>query len=254
MALEETERRAYEAFYIKRIQKELNRWGKSVAIQIESGTTYALFQIQSNYLSTSRLETILKDLYQTVGDRFSQRTANVLKRIGINAQGLSSTTWTQAVEEHFERHAKQKILTIRDTTQDQVRKLVNETVEEGIKEGLGTAKIGDNIVKKLRGKEWTTTAKFRAETIARTEVHQAVNIAKMKTTEPYANELEKHWQSFTGRRPSHADRDEQGWIPYDRPFIGRSGSQNPMQMPGDPTGDPADTINCRCRVQYRRKV
>ena len=130
MALEETERRAYEAFYLKKIEKELRRWSRSVTGQLESGIVYSTFQIQGNFLDTQRIENTLRDLYQTVGDRFSERTANQLRKIGINAQPLN-VSWEDSVDRYFSNDGAKKISTIKSTYVDDIRKVINETVEAG---------------------------------------------------------------------------------------------------------------------------
>lgn len=47
-------------------------------------------------------------------------------------------------------------------------------------------------------------------------------------------------------RPDHADADGQV-VPIGSPFSVAGGS---LAYPGDPAGDPADSINCRCTIAF----
>ena len=89
---------------------------------------------------------------------------------------------------------------------------------------------------------------YLAERIARTEAHAA--------TEGGTWSSQRAWQEATGQqlhhqwiaasdertRPTHAAASGQR-VPLEEPFtVGGS----TLQYPGDPNGDPAETINCRC--------
>jgi hypothetical protein len=249
MALEETERLAYEAFYLKKIEKELRRWSRSVTGQLESGIVYSTFQIQGNFLDTKRIENTLRDLYQTVGDRFSERTANQLRKIGINAQPLN-VSWEDSVDRYFSNDGAKKISTIKSTYEDDIRKVINETVEAGAKEGLALNQITNNVVKNLSGDEWKLSTKFNADRITRTEVGTALNKARFETIEPHKETTLKWWDALPNARTMHALRDQQtrnNPIPIDQPFEGD------LMYPQDPRGDVSDVVNCRCVMRLVKK-
>lgn len=99
---------------------------------------------------------------------------------------------------------------------------------------------------------WTN----RATTIARTEVLSANNMGSRdaaRATSAVLGEdpdaVIKEWVATLDNRTreTHADADGQQVIGLDAAFdVGGSS----LEVPGDPSGDPAETINCRCVAIY----
>jgi uncharacterized protein with gpF-like domain len=85
----------------------------------------------------------------------------------------------------------------------------------------------------------------RAEMIARTETLYPANLGAMDAYEE-AGVKKKVWLSThdDATRDAHADADGQE-VDLDAPF---SVGGEDLQMPGDPAGDAANVINCRCAV------
>jgi hypothetical protein len=100
----------------------------------------------------------------------------------------------------------------------------------------------------------------RARVIARTEVIRAANVGHSVAAKSLPYEVTKKWTSAADHRTRHSHRevnnhttDEYGTF---RVAIYRGDDiigYDEMQYPGDATANPANTINCRCRVLYEPK-
>lgn len=96
----------------------------------------------------------------------------------------------------------------------------------------------------------------RARTVAVTEVHRAWNFgalaASMRIQRSEATvTLFKTWDSRddSAVRPGHKRADGQTVSIY-QPFIV---NMEPLMAPGDPSGSPANVINCRCKPLFSRR-
>lgn len=95
--------------------------------------------------------------------------------------------------------------------------------------------------------------KQRAKVIALTEVHNASMFASLRTAEQYADEtglvMLKKWDATldSRTRPDHLDADRLEPIPLNAKF--RVGGRE-MDRPGDPAGGGAQTIRCRCVLNF----
>jgi len=92
---------------------------------------------------------------------------------------------------------------------------------------------------------------MRAAVIARTETHNAAQYAAIESVKNLANEsgkvFLKAWVATEDERTrqDHADMDPDNYIPLTQMFdVGGTS----MDRPGDPSGGPEQTINCRCVV------
>jgi 2'-5' RNA ligase len=95
----------------------------------------------------------------------------------------------------------------------------------------------------------------RARTIARTELAGATNGGSLAATQMVdgmlgGGQFDKTWLTAPGAvYPRHEDYDglDGQTVPLEEFFqVGDS----EMQYPGDPNGDPGETINCRCTITY----
>lgn len=93
----------------------------------------------------------------------------------------------------------------------------------------------------------------RAETIVRTELSRALNLASYSRAQQVAEQIpgmQRVWIASADERTrqahlqAHIDTHRQP-IGINEPFIVDG---EPLRMPGDPMGKPGNTINCRCRV------
>lgn len=101
--------------------------------------------------------------------------------------------------------------------------------------------------------------KYRSETIARTESTRALNAGNLQLWNQNAASGKVDAKTVTRKwvtagdshvRDSHAEIDGDV-VGLNEPF---DTSLGPLMYPGDPNGDPANTINCRCTLIYRFKA
>lgn len=113
------------------------------------------------------------------------------------------------------------------------------SLSEGISAGESYADLADRV------KAQYNTSEERADTIAFTETNIAVNSGRNEAMKQ-AKVERKGWQTahMEGTRVSHIANEnltkEQGGIPI------ADNWPNGLAFPGDPSGDPGETINCRC--------
>lgn len=101
--------------------------------------------------------------------------------------------------------------------------------------------------------------RYRSETIARTESIRALNAGNYllwnqaaATGKVSANLVTRKWVTVGDHKVRAAHRAipgmNEGGVGLNVPFASPLG---PLMYPGDPHGDPENTINCRCTVIYR---
>ncbi len=122
---------------------------------------------------------------------------------------------------------------------------VSDAITEGRDAGLTQDEIADLIVEKTGGK----IGESRAATIARTEMHAASQAGGVAVAESLdIPGLQKEWVSMGDARvrDDHAEVDGTV-VPLDDTF---TVGDDELDHPGDPSGSPEETINCRCVLTY----
>jgi HK97 family phage portal protein len=136
----------------------------------------------------------------------------------------------------------QKISGVNKITQ----KLVARQLKQGLEAGEGLDKLAGRI------KDVLGSNRARAQTIARTQTSGAVGTGRHSGMKAAGVDL-KGWLTAGDEhvRKSHADAGDKyaDGIPLDIPFT--VGGEN-LMYPGDPSGSPANIINCRCAEIARR--
>lgn len=139
---------------------------------------------------------------------------------------------TERVQKYIKERSKKMAKQVNDTTLEKLSRVL----AEGIEAGEGIAKLTDRVNSVYE--EYPT---YRAEMIARTEATSANNRGFIESYEQSGVANAKEWIS-TGdgkTRDSHADADGE-IVGLDSTF------SNGLEYPGDPSGDPSETVNCRC--------
>jgi hypothetical protein len=117
---------------------------------------------------------------------------------------------------------------------------------DGIERGITETDLVKSIVNYVGSRS-------RAKGIAVTEATRATALGKKKSSEDWefetGQELWKLWvHSKNPREPRNNHIDLQNKpIPKDQPF------ENGLDIPGDPTGPPSETVRCGCTVVYISK-
>lgn len=113
--------------------------------------------------------------------------------------------------------------------------------------GLSVAETARLIQATVYGEQMTDT---RATRIARTENAKATNQGAWGQANEMGIYTSKEWIAFGDKdtRESHRNAMGQGVVAMDFGYVGESGAV--LQYPGDPSGDAADVINCRCVLGF----
>jgi hypothetical protein len=109
----------------------------------------------------------------------------------------------------------------------------------------------DRVFKQRGGNNWLG----RASVIAQTETAAAINAGRMQAARKYARDndmsarsISKTWVTRRDDKVRDTHKALHGdSIPFTRAFV-VGGAK--MQFPGDPTGPPEQTINCRCTLRF----
>lgn len=122
---------------------------------------------------------------------------------------------------------------------------VQQALEEGVAQGASI----EDLAKGVR-EVFDQASRERSKVIARTEVISASNGAAVESARSLGSDVVagKEWIAAVDERTreDHAAADGQV-VPVDGTFdVGGE----PLAYPGDPVGDPANTISCRCAVAF----
>lgn len=138
-----------------------------------------------------------------------------------------------------------QVTSIADTT----RVNLMRTIGTAYKEGLSIPQTASVIQEGM-----ADASKTRATMIARTELARAVNGGSLAATQLVSavtgDNYEKTWLTAPGAMyPRHEDYPD-----LDGQTVGLEEAfqvgEDELQYPGDPAGDPGETINCRCSMNY----
>jgi HK97 family phage portal protein len=127
---------------------------------------------------------------------------------------------------------------VTDTTQ---HVLDYQLLQAGVEGGESIDELADRI--KV---VFTDLATWRAKTIARTETVGGFNAASHEVARASGVSASRTWVSTddSRTRPTHVDLDGETILGFDAPY------SNGCLHPGDPSGRPEETINCRCVEEF----
>jgi uncharacterized protein with gpF-like domain len=188
-----------------------------------------------------RVERLVSALYVDVmGETITNSTAAKHAFLLIEKKDVFTTPNANTMMmEWLATYGGLKITQITNTTLEDVRRIINF----GIDNGLSEKEIGEYIASIIPHKSAS-----RAQTIARTEAHQAANVAAVNIARHSGIPLKKRWAASKGERTREAHREADGQtVAQHEPFIVDG---EPLMYPGDPNGRAENVINCRCMVVY----
>ncbi len=206
-------------------------------------------------------EDALPDVHQVLqdaGTRWRETFTPLMKGVVEDAAqhwqtaaGLSFDVRNLEAEQWFFEHTLQFSTVIQDTSEREIAALL----QQGTREGWSVPQMQSTLTDLFQ--QWTSgnvdaadfagerLPPYRTEMIARTETMRAANAGSREIYQANGIEQKEWLTSIDGReRESHAEANGQ-IVGIDEPFI--VGGEELMQ-PGDPSGSPGETINCRCTV------
>lgn len=152
-----------------------------------------------------------------------------------------SPAFSAVLQDYIDQHGGQKIAADIST---QTREQIVEMVSVGSSEYDSTRDIARSILERV-----PDIAKYRAERIARTEVHGATNYAHDQVARSLNLPMKKEWiaASQARTRDSHREADSRDPIPLDDLFVVGNAK---LRYAGDSRGPAEEVINCRCAIGY----
>lgn len=191
--------------------------------------------------------------YKTMVDYLSRQWEQLDKNIAQKKERFFMPTWSFWIENYILSTLVNKVVGIDETTREL---LMQETI--------ASTSIGETrseFSKRIRNVMGGAAGKRRARVIARTEAGNAINIAKAKSAEDWAEQTDipigKLWIHRGAKDPRdwHVAMDTGVEIPKDEPFIvtdPNTGITDRMMYPHDPSASAGNVINCGCQVVYVR--
>lgn len=231
---------AYEKKYAKEVYKVLNHQLEEAISNIHAGGIFldvGLFDL-------------LSTMYKTVGVDIANRQYNALTTFTTKASSFFLNTWADYMTNYILSSMAMRVTNINDTT----RKKIQEIIAIGYNQGLETEQIANFLRTRIK-----SINASRAIMIARTELAEAANIAKEKSSEDWESEtgenLYKVWIHRYAKEPRdwHQTLDNGKAIPKGEKFIvtsPKTGNTVLMDRPHDPSGGAENNINCSCVVTY----
>jgi uncharacterized protein with gpF-like domain len=227
--------------YERRLASEIKRSMTAAGKAYQSGEPVSATMA----LHKTRLSAILSTLWTDSARTMSQHILGTEKALYAMEQKrqfseVSPTTITDSIMRAWiATTGTEKITQITNTTQSDIRNVINRGIEEGLPE--------TDIARMIFAIAPTKSAS-RAQTIARTETHAASQAAAQATAEAIDLQMTRVWVSAQGERTreDHIEADGQRRGMYEPFDIGGDS----IMYPGDPSGSAGQVINCRCCVVY----
>ena len=199
-------------------------------------------------LRSAEIEKALLKIWVPVSKQFGEQTFKELmpstKAIDFGRTNpITTDYWFSWVEKMLKGTLGERIKLITGTTRDVFIKAVDRIAYAGFEAGKGVPEIAKEIMKDLN-----ITERYRAERIARTEVISASNSSSQAGAQATGLELDKEWISYIDENTRDSHRDLNGAkVDINEQF------SNGLDVPGDPSGEADEVINCRCTVGYGSK-
>ena len=194
------------------------------------------------------------DCGRTFGYQSREMTIQNSKSIRLRRKEISAETWETSFYENAVNHINEtsllKATQIAGTNATLIQNQLNNILTQSINEGWSIDKITKELQTSFKD-DSTAMSKYRAQTIARTEVNSAANWSTMDGAKSLGMPIQKRWltSGLQGVRASHTASMAQGWIDENLTFV------NGLHFCGDQsTGDVGEFINCRCTTLTRVKL
>lgn len=236
------------------MDRVITRYERTIAREIARAMNQAaklygkpLWESQVEAEHVENMTGILTRLWTQAGTDAVERMFNIVKQWRAQREikqddfeddffDIDAPIMTRAVASWIGLYGGKAITEIGTSTLASIR----DVIKQGMEEGLGESAIGEMIEAVA-----PTKSASRAQTIARTETHRASQGIALDVAKTSDIVMEKVWYSNVDERirESHIEMDNEKVGMYED-FTLPSGEK--LSYPGDPSGLPEETINCRC--------
>lgn len=223
-----------KAAHWKRIDRERLTWAglaqKKVAPLYEAEAKAVIKAVAAG----GKPDKAIQSLKKNWTDSLEQLTENIIEHFGKEPT-KAFTTSSRLVQEWIKKHAGESVTSILATNLDDV----NAIILAGTADKLTVSQIARSL-----RQFYDDRSVFKAMRVARTEVAQAAGFAQHESATE-AGWTKHSWLSSRDDRV----RDAHAEIDGEEQSIGEPYS-NGLLFPGDPSGDPAESILCRCVERF----
>ena len=204
-----------------------------------------------------KVEAVYRQMAHAAITAFGQRVVQQGKHAGLilETKDFASTMQDLALTYIQQEGIRRRITDVTETTRQQVI----SAIDQGYRDGLGTQGVAGYVMDMVDG-----ISAYRANVIARTEIHGAANYGSNEAAAETGLPLKREWIAAHDMRtrtltPVRGKPDEFGHrqmdgqiVGQDQPFLApmRSGGVEAIMYPGDPHASPGNVINCRCTLGF----
>lgn len=200
------------------------------------------------YAHERRVREILYKYYIRTGGLMNNEVSNQIKASKPHLELKQQNKFEFFLKHWARAEAAKKAKPIAGTTQMDINRAIQKAYAS---ESPETVVISDIL--STRG-----YSNFRADTVARTETHNAAMYASFATASDFAADeeviMKKVWSPTIDDRSReyHAQMESYGPIGMDELFEVQNpkGGTDSMNAPGDQSAPPEQVINCRCVLTY----
>lgn len=223
--------RSYQA-EIARAMREMGRNPKSLAMPAQKHRENLGRIIHRNYTACNLF-----------GDRILRAVNKSVHNFDVKEEIPTTQIFTQAMQDFILSVGATRVTEIAGTTEEQAKKIINDTVTQGVIDGIGEQAIARNIQREINERAGVMSA-FRSRVIARTETSTAASVATHEAGKATGLAMKKEWATSidSRERDTHKRANGQRVGMNDKFTVGKS----QLLHPSDPRGRPEEVINCRC--------
>lgn len=252
--MNEALRAKYELLSYRMARKALSAYTKQLFDKLKDvENPTGIMDICRQQIDTAGIKQLYSDMYITTGVKFANESYKLLKGAkSANYHKDMSWYYAQWMQNFVDTTLGDRIAQVTRTTYEGIQENARKAIEKGVAEGWGGLKIAREIVK-LQG----TMDTWRALRIARTEVVSASNMGSLSGAQSTGLNLLKEWLPMNDKRVrtdpyNHKGMKGQKVRMSEKFFIkGEAGQPDDyLTVPGDPQGQAANVINCRCTQIY----
>lgn len=236
--------RAVEGPYIVAIRGEKDRYITEAAQTFTS--TSALVDSQFEYHVAAMQEIARKYQGRAIKLAVIKALSPIKSRIAsLKADNSIDALWLYLLQKWMTEFGAQRARETAETTRDDLQRIINQALAPDVE--FNPVTVAQQML------QVQSLSLFRAETIALTEVHNAMMFASQegaaKVSRDNEVQLKKRWVPVLDERTrvNHASMASVAPIPLDADFI--VGGEK-MQRPGDPRASASNVIRCRCVLAY----
>ncbi len=246
-------RRRLELSLIASLVPEFARVAREAAAHPSKGALHGIIEGHKH-----RLRNILSRFYAQTFAAFGKRLIEASKGLFVDlvTKATPEELYNQRLRNFVYKWSLVKSADIADTTRLRLDSIIaGHATSKPDAEGNITANPGEDVVAvDIMEAMGDDASLARARTIARTESHAASQDAGHAAAEGIADAtgltLTKEWVSTNDDRTRESHRDANGQtVGMSEPFI-VGDEKDELQYPGDPDGEAAEVINCRCVAVY----